>query len=339
MTTIYLIRHAQAEGNVFRRMHGQYDSLLTPCGHAQVECLRKRFEDIPIDACFSSDLTRTSLTARAIYVPKGLPLHRDPRFREVALGKWEDVPFACLELFYEKSRTQFDTDPASWYSEGAETYDICTRRMIHGLEDAARAYDGGAVAVFSHGSITRWVLLRLFFGGDASKLRFGENTAVCKLFYQDGLFSYEYLNDASHIPPELSAKKLHRWWHESGKKQEAGIYFRDPEKVVGLPIPNPVPGGRVTAAFMMETPVGYLSLGPAADGTGQILEMKLLPEYEGRYYGDQLLGEAVSYFRSRGCTHVCAAAGVYPDDVLRRYGFCEKTGTKCIDTGAFDWSM
>ena len=29
MTTVYLIRHAEAEGNVYRRCHGQYDSLLT----------------------------------------------------------------------------------------------------------------------------------------------------------------------------------------------------------------------------------------------------------------------------------------------------------------------
>lgn len=339
MTTIYLIRHAQAEGNVFRRMHGHYDSLLTPCGQAQVECLAKRFSDIPIDACFSSDLTRTCLTARAIYEPKGLPLRRDPRFREVGLGKWEDVPFAWLELFDETSRLQFDADPASWQSDGAETFEICTRRMIRGLEDAAKEYDGGTIAVFSHGSITRWVLMRLFFGDDASKLRFGENTAVCKLFYRDGQFSYEYLNDASHIPPELSAKKLHRWWHESGKKQEAGIYFRDPEHVADLALPDPVPGGKVTAAIMMEKPVGYLSVGPARDGVGEILEMKLLPGYEGRYYGDQLLGEAVSNFRKMGCTQVHAAPGDYPDDVLNRYGFSPDTREKSIDTKIFHWPM
>ena len=30
MTTVYIIRHAEAEGNVYRRCHGQYDGLLTP---------------------------------------------------------------------------------------------------------------------------------------------------------------------------------------------------------------------------------------------------------------------------------------------------------------------
>ena len=59
MTTIYLIRHAEAEGNVFRRLHGQYDSNVTPNGLKQIEALAKRFESIPIDAVYASDLTRT----------------------------------------------------------------------------------------------------------------------------------------------------------------------------------------------------------------------------------------------------------------------------------------
>lgn len=35
MTEIYLIRHAEAEGNIFRRIHGHYNSLLTPEGFAR----------------------------------------------------------------------------------------------------------------------------------------------------------------------------------------------------------------------------------------------------------------------------------------------------------------
>ena len=32
MTTIYLIRHAEAEGNIYRRIHGQYEGRITPRG-------------------------------------------------------------------------------------------------------------------------------------------------------------------------------------------------------------------------------------------------------------------------------------------------------------------
>ena len=50
MTTVYFVRHAEAEGNTYRRMHGQYNSLITENGVRQIEALRARFEDIPVDA-------------------------------------------------------------------------------------------------------------------------------------------------------------------------------------------------------------------------------------------------------------------------------------------------
>lgn len=93
MTTIYLVRHAEAEGNLYRRIHGWYDALVTENGFAQMKCLEERFRDIPVDEVWSSDLYRTMTTARAVYVPKNLPLHTDPRLRELNFGDWEDRPW------------------------------------------------------------------------------------------------------------------------------------------------------------------------------------------------------------------------------------------------------
>ena len=42
MTTVYLIRHAEAEGNLYRRVHGWYDSLITENGYRQIAALRGR---------------------------------------------------------------------------------------------------------------------------------------------------------------------------------------------------------------------------------------------------------------------------------------------------------
>ena len=33
MTTIYVIRHAEAEGNLYRIVQGQHNSFITPRGH------------------------------------------------------------------------------------------------------------------------------------------------------------------------------------------------------------------------------------------------------------------------------------------------------------------
>ena len=93
MTQIYLVRHAEAEGNLYRRIHGHYDSLITDLGYRQIAALAHRFESIHVDAVYSSDLFRTRTTAGAIYKPKGLPLVTRKALREVSMGVWEDRPW------------------------------------------------------------------------------------------------------------------------------------------------------------------------------------------------------------------------------------------------------
>ena len=46
MTTIYLIRHGQAEGNYYRRCHSWHNGLLTQKGRAQLQLLERRFETV-----------------------------------------------------------------------------------------------------------------------------------------------------------------------------------------------------------------------------------------------------------------------------------------------------
>ena len=114
MTTIYLIRHAEAEGNLYRRIHGWYNALITDNGFAQIKALEKRFQDIQIDAVWSSDLYRTMTTARAVYIPKNLPLNTDPGLREINLGDWEDVTWGQARHDFLEELTRFDTDDPTW---------------------------------------------------------------------------------------------------------------------------------------------------------------------------------------------------------------------------------
>ena len=71
-TTVYIIRHAEAEGNVYRRCHGQYNALLTTRAYKQLPYLAKRFENVPLAAVYSSDLFRARVTAQAVAEPHHL---------------------------------------------------------------------------------------------------------------------------------------------------------------------------------------------------------------------------------------------------------------------------
>lgn len=86
MTTIYLIRHAEAEGNLYRIAQGQHESILTDRGWRQVQALERRFEGVHIDAVYTSDLYRTCATASAICRPRDLkPIRR----KDLRRSAWE----------------------------------------------------------------------------------------------------------------------------------------------------------------------------------------------------------------------------------------------------------
>ena len=48
VTKIYLVRHAEAEGNLYRRIHGQFDTNVTPNGRRQIAALARRFAAVPV---------------------------------------------------------------------------------------------------------------------------------------------------------------------------------------------------------------------------------------------------------------------------------------------------
>lgn len=308
MTRIYLVRHAEAEGNVYRRIHGQYDSRITPNGLRQVEALRARFQDIPIDACYASDLNRTCVTARAVYLPKGLELRRDRRFREVDLGRWEDIPFGWLERFEPERMTQFNKEPQLWSVKNSETFPEYTQRFLTALREAAEENDGKTIAVFTHGCVLRGV--QYLLGGNEWP-PYCDNTAVSLLGYENGAFRIEYLNDSSHLSDEISTFARQKWWRAGGDRRDFNMWFETE--------------GETSYAVLRDRRVGHIRVSGRGCEKGElrIEDIFLEESHRGRALGAQLLGQAVSLARKMGCGTLAAAV---PDEMRRALHFFERQG-------------
>lgn len=207
MTTVYLIRHAEAEGNLFKRIHGQYDSPVTSLGRKQIACLERRFAGIHIDAVYASDLKRTCQTAEAIYVPKHLPLHREPGLREINLGIWEDVPFGEVMRTNMEEMLRFSTGDPAWRVEGGEILRQVAGRMEAALGRIVAENPGRTVAVVSHGTAIRQLLTRLLRRPETPEgyLPEGHNTAVSCLEADGNNINVLWYNDASHLTGEILA--------------------------------------------------------------------------------------------------------------------------------------
>lgn len=294
MTKIYFIRHAEAEGNVFRRLQGQYDSLITPNGRRQIAALEARFATIPIDAVYASDLTRTCITAGAIYKPKQLPLQTDRRLREICTGIWENLPFGWLEHSDPVRNRAFSHSPKTWSVEGSETFDVYTGRFLEALKEIAQKHEGQSVALFSHGMVLRGALQTLFFPDQENAVAHCENTAVTHITYENGEFSLQYLNDASHITPEISTLGRQMWWRGE-KYKDFNMWYRDATAEDAQMLRElGCTEGTVRISMLADEPTGAVCVN---DGVLQCFA--LLPEFRGRGLSMQLLGEAISIARAQ----------------------------------------
>jgi broad specificity phosphatase PhoE len=93
-TRIYLIRHAQSQGNTGEDM-ATGDPDLTDVGREQAERLGRRMKDQRLDVIYASPLRRTQQTALSIADPAGLDVLPKHDLVEVTLGQPDQTSAAA----------------------------------------------------------------------------------------------------------------------------------------------------------------------------------------------------------------------------------------------------
>lgn len=330
MTKLYLIRHAEAEGNLYRIAQGQYDSILTDRGWRQVRALEQRFADIPIDAVYSSDLYRTCATASALYLPKGLPLQRRRALREIHVGVWEQRTWGDIIRESPVQMENFGYHPELWQVEGAETPRQVLDRALAAIQEIARENPDRTAAIFSHGYVIRLILAALqgYALDQLAQTPVGDNTAVSLLEADDSGLRVVFRDDNSHLqtPAFLAGEKVRK----RANALEPGLYFRPlrlPEQGELLRAltgrDNAAEGETILAGYLQEEPVGLVGFGPMAGKAGSITLACIRENCRCRGFGIQLIGQAVQHWRPLGAE---ALRIVLPPDSAARpffldYGF------------------
>lgn len=325
MTEIYLIRHAQAEGNRYRVMQGFWDSDVTALGRVQIEELALRFRDDPVDAVYASDLFRARLTATAAARWGNLPLHTDADLREINVGPWEGLFFGDVCYDEPESAQDFMYDAENWRHEGAETYGQVRERAYAALERIARAHEGQRVAVFSHAVTIRCLLSKVtgYPLDDTENLPISRNTSVALLRWENGVFTPVYFNDISHLSP-LSLPA----WSSTGDLRQVPLdpardraYYEQCYADAWMAAHGSLDGfspqsywdaalqhlrddpGAVLRMYYGDEPVGLVDLDTrrgAHAGYGWVSLLYLKPEYRNQGYGIQLLGRVYLKYQTLG---------------------------------------
>lgn len=335
-TTVYFIRHAEAEGNVYRRCHGTYDSHLTPRAYEQLTHLAARFTPVSLSAVYASPLFRARTTAHAIADPKGLEVQLDARLQEVSMGDWEDLTWGELEALHTQQFDDWQQNAAFIPAPGGETATQAGERMLSAAKGFAMQHLGESIAVVTHGTAIRSALCAAHGLGAAmfARMPWGDNTCVAKIdMLADGTMDVIYENDASHLPEALSTF-AHVDLGQTRSQMAINIWFRPvrlddaDDKLAFL---------RLSHAFYEETdtptlsestlleqaerlqdknernvclciskdfdaPIGLLMLDMTASDSqhGEVSLLYLIPEARGNRYVHQMLGHATSVYRNAG---------------------------------------
>lgn len=151
MTRLLLIRHGETDWNIEGRWQGQEDIPLNQRGREQAERMAELLEEHAIDAIYSSDLQRAHETARIVAEEKGLPIHVDPRLREIHQGEWQgllvkEIETRYADLFKERSEDPYNIAPPG----GESTFEV-RERVLEFLKKIEKEYPDSTVAIVSHG--------------------------------------------------------------------------------------------------------------------------------------------------------------------------------------------
>ncbi|MBQ9773656.1 MAG: histidine phosphatase family protein [Clostridia bacterium] len=160
MTTLIFVRHGQSVANLDRVFAGHTDTPLTALGHQQAENTARFLKDYPIEAIYSSDLSRAMETAAPTARMHGIPIRPDAQMREIFSGEWEGRLYEDLMREYSESYTLWREDCGHAHPEGGESVLELSERIYAETDRIVRAHRGSCVAVFSHATPIRLLCAR-----------------------------------------------------------------------------------------------------------------------------------------------------------------------------------
>jgi len=153
-TQIDLLRHGEPVGG--SRYRGQLDDALSEKGWQQMWRTVEGMSEW--QQIVTSPLLRCSSFANALGERLSLPVHEEPRFREVGFGQWEGHTRSELEVLNPGQVGRFLRDPVNNRPPGAEPLEEFTGRVQAGFEDLLVSFAGQSVLVVAHAGVIRAIM-------------------------------------------------------------------------------------------------------------------------------------------------------------------------------------
>ena len=196
-TTLLLARHGQTVWHAENRYAGISDIPLTDTGRAQAEALGRWAAAHPVDAVWTSPVSRAVVTAEPACRALGLTPYREPGLRECDFGVLEGRTLAEFAAEHPERAAAYRADPVAHPFPGAEDPLAAAARGADALRRIAAAHPGERVLVVAHNTLLRLVLCTLLSVPPGEYRRVFpqlRNAAISELRMDDGSVGLISLN-------------------------------------------------------------------------------------------------------------------------------------------------
>jgi len=184
-TLIYLLRHGEVMGALPRRFIGHLDVPLSETGERQCAAQARRLAGARLAAVFTSDLSRAHRSGEIVAAPHGLTPTTVPALREMAMGRWDGLTSAEIEMREPAAFKTWMADVGSFaFPDGESVGDLLARAWPAFLH-IVRAHRGETVAIVAHGGTNRAVLCTVLGMPTARLLSVGQDYGALNVLEGD----------------------------------------------------------------------------------------------------------------------------------------------------------
>ena len=161
MGTLLIVRHGETVWNAEGRIQGHTDIGLSEKGADQARALGKRLADVPIDVAYTSDLKRSSETAKLVLGERDVVIIETPRLREYDKGAFEGMTLHEIKAQYPKEYPRYLEKDLGYAPDGGESARDVSQRMAKIIDEIRSDHLNESVLVVSHGGVLRAAMVSL----------------------------------------------------------------------------------------------------------------------------------------------------------------------------------
>ena len=200
-TTLLLIRHGESMANAGRYFAGQTDAPLSELGYRQAEATGEYLKNIPIHACYASDLSRAYDTGLAAVRHHGISVIPSTHLREICCGEWEGQLYSDVNCRYPEAITIWRQNIGLVQIPGGEALAHVQERVQSFLQAVCKAHPGQTICIATHAMVIRLFTLQVLNIPLERMMEhpFPSNASVTTVTWEDGIFTLEEYSHDAHM--------------------------------------------------------------------------------------------------------------------------------------------